>query len=113
MENGIFSSSDDDDVWFDGIERPGGSDAVLRRHNRLKINIETEKGKNKIEIHGTAIGFMPLRSIRNGEHTYIGEALTRYTIVNATDKNLIGKTGYGMSEYLDQGLAPLKENAKL
>lgn len=112
-KNDIFSSNDDDGVWFEGIDRPRGESAVLRRHNRLKIYIETEKGKNKIEIHGTAIGFMPLRSIRNGEHTYIGESLTRYHIVNATDKSLIGKVGYGMSEYLDQGLTPLKKTAKL
>jgi aminoglycoside phosphotransferase (APT) family kinase protein len=76
--------TDDDGKWYEGVDRPAGADGVLRRHNRLKIHVETDKGKNKLEIHGTAIGFMPLRSIRDGEHTYIGESLTRYEIVAAS-----------------------------
>jgi hypothetical protein len=51
---------------------------------------------------------MPLRSRRNGEHTYIGEGMTRYTLLEHTGlpaEAVKTLTGFGMSEYLDQGLA--------
>jgi hypothetical protein len=48
----------------------------------------------EIEIRGTVRSFIPLRNRREGKVTRIGEGLTRY--------EWEGKTGYGLSEYLDQ-----------
>jgi hypothetical protein len=48
----------------------------------------------EIEIAGKVMSFIPLRNRREGQTTRIGEGLTEYTWE--------GKTGYGLSEYLDQ-----------
>lgn len=48
----------------------------------------------EIEITGTVKSFIPLRNRREGKVTRIGEGLTEYVWE--------GKTGYGLSEYLDQ-----------
>ena len=48
----------------------------------------------EIEITGAVMSFIPLRNRREGSVTRIGEGLTRY--------DWEGKTGYGLSEYLDQ-----------
>jgi hypothetical protein len=60
-----------------------------------------------LKVRGDITGFMPLRSRRNGEHTYIGEGMTRYTLLEHTGlpaEAIETRTGFGMSEYLDQGL---------
>jgi hypothetical protein len=48
----------------------------------------------EIEITGKVKSFVPLRNRREGKITRIGEGLTEYAWE--------GKTGYGLSEYLDQ-----------
>lgn len=48
----------------------------------------------EIEITGKVRSFIPLRNRRSGQVTRIGEGLTEYSWE--------GKTGYGLSEYLDQ-----------
>lgn len=48
----------------------------------------------EFEINGTVRSFIPLRNRRGGNVTRIGEGLTEYVWE--------GKTGYGLSEYLDQ-----------
>jgi hypothetical protein len=48
----------------------------------------------EIAIDGSVMSFIPLRNRREGKVTRIGEGLTEYTWE--------GKTGYGLSEYLDQ-----------
>jgi hypothetical protein len=48
----------------------------------------------EIEITGAVKSFIPLRNRRGGNVTRIGEGLTEY--------KWEGKTGYGLSEYLDQ-----------
>ena len=48
----------------------------------------------EIEITGRVMSFIPLRNRREGKVTRIGEGLTEYSWE--------GKTGYGLSEYLDQ-----------
>jgi hypothetical protein len=48
----------------------------------------------EIEITGRVKSFIPLRNRREGKVTRIGEGLTEYVWE--------GKTGYGLSEYLDQ-----------
>ena len=48
----------------------------------------------EIQITGSVMSFIPLRNRREGKVTRIGEGLTEYVWE--------GKTGYGLSEYLDQ-----------
>jgi hypothetical protein len=48
----------------------------------------------EFEIKGSVMSFIPLRNRREGKVTRIGEGLTEY--------QWEGKTGYGLSEYLDQ-----------
>ncbi len=50
--------------------------------------------EREIEISGEVMSLIPLRNRREGQVTRIGEGLTRYSWE--------GKTGYGLSEYLDQ-----------
>jgi hypothetical protein len=50
--------------------------------------------EREIEIKGSVMSFIPLRNRREGKVTRIGEGLTQY--------EWEGKTGYGLSEYLDQ-----------
>ncbi len=50
--------------------------------------------EREIEITGSVMSFIPLRNRRGGGVTRIGEGLTQY--------EWEGKTGYGLSEYLDQ-----------
>ncbi len=56
--------------------------------------IATTPGGRKLEIEGSVMSFIPLRNRREGRVTRIGEGLTEY--------RWEGKTGYGLSEYLDQ-----------
>jgi hypothetical protein len=56
--------------------------------------IATAPGGREIEISGSVMSFIPLRNRREGMVTRIGEGLTEYVWE--------GKTGYGLSEYLDQ-----------
>ena len=48
----------------------------------------------EVEIVGTVMSFIPLRNRRGGSVTRIGEGMTEYKYED--------KTGYGLSEYLDQ-----------
>jgi hypothetical protein len=56
--------------------------------------IATLPAGREIEITGSVKSFIPLRNRREGKVTRIGEGLTEY--------RWEGKTGYGLSEYLDQ-----------
>ena len=58
----------------------------------LKCVIKTPK--REFEVTGSVMSFIPLRNRRGGNVTRIGEGLTEY--------QWEGKTGYGLSEYLDQ-----------
>jgi hypothetical protein len=60
--------------------------------DRLRCIAQTPD--REIEITGEVQAFIPLRNRRGEEMTRIGEGLTEY--------RWEGKTGYGMSEYLDQ-----------
>jgi hypothetical protein len=63
-----------------------------RYHERLRCVAKTPD--REIEITGRVKSFIPLRNRREGRVTRIGEGLTEY--------RWEGKTGYGLSEYLDQ-----------
>lgn len=108
-----YTGSEADEVW-EGIERPP---SVQRHHQEFELEVRTsDKDGVVLRMKGFVIGFIPLRSRRKGEHTYIGEGMTRYELVSHEglhDTLLTSMTGFGMSEYLDQGLAEATSSSKL
>jgi hypothetical protein len=63
-------------------------------YNQERLRCVARTPRGEIEITGEVKSFIPLRNRREGKVTRIGEGLTTYTWE--------GKTGYGLSEYLDQ-----------
>ncbi len=64
-----------------------------RFHRQLRASLELENGESH-ELTGTVKGFIPLRNRRAGANTHIGEGMTEYVLDGE-------RTGYGLSEYLD------------
>jgi hypothetical protein len=67
-----------------------GSD---RLHDRLRATLRCADGSTQ-EIEGRVLSLIPLRNRRDGGTTRIAEGMTEWT--------WNGRTGYGLSEYLDQ-----------
>ncbi|MDA1076983.1 MAG: hypothetical protein O3A63_19885 [Proteobacteria bacterium] len=63
-------------------------------HKSLRAELETEAGDKRI-LEGRVMSFIPLRNRRAGASTHVGEGMTEYTLDGE-------RTGYGLSEYLDQ-----------
>jgi hypothetical protein len=85
FENGGYTPIIDAEIsteWTDEFDQ-----------ERLRC-VATVPGGREIEITGAVKSFIPLRNRREGMVTRIGEGLTEY--------QWEGKTGYGLSEYLDQ-----------
>lgn len=62
-------------------------------HQR-ELRCVARTAERDVEIIGSVMSLIPLRNRRDGEVTRIGEGMTEY--------RWEGKTGYGLSEYLDQ-----------
>ena len=62
-------------------------------HRRMTADLGLENG-DKLVLEGDVKGFIPLRNRRAGLVTHIGEGMTEYRCQ--------GRTGLGISEYLDQ-----------
>ena len=62
-------------------------------HRSMKADLHLDNG-DTVTVEGKVLGFIPLRNRREGHVTHIGEGMTEYTC--------LGKTGFGISEYLDQ-----------
>jgi hypothetical protein len=62
-------------------------------HDRLFARLACEGGE-KLEIEGRVLSLIPLRNRRQGRTTRIAEGMTEWRCQ--------GRTGYGLSEYLDQ-----------
>jgi hypothetical protein len=62
-------------------------------HDRLLARLTCEDGE-KLEIEGRVLSLIPLRNRRAGRTTRIAEGMTEWRCQ--------GRTGYGLSEYLDQ-----------
>jgi hypothetical protein len=62
-------------------------------HDRLRAWLTCADGE-VLEIEGRVIGMIPLRNRRDGRTTRIAEGMTEWRCQ--------GRTGYGLSEYLDQ-----------
>ncbi len=62
-------------------------------HRSMKASLGLESGET-VSVEGAVKGFIPLRNRRAGMTTHIGEGMTEY--------RCLGRTGLGISEYLDQ-----------
>ena len=62
-------------------------------HDRLRARLTCADGE-VLEIEGRVLGMIPLRNRRDGRTTRIAEGMTEWRYQ--------GRTGYGLSEYLDQ-----------
>jgi hypothetical protein len=72
--------------WVDGSNDE-------RYHDRIRARLSCDDG-NELEIEGRVLSLIPLRNRRGGKTTRISEGLTEWTWE--------GRTGYGLSEYLEQ-----------
>ncbi len=63
-------------------------------HSSLRAELELEDGRRRL-LEGRVMGFIPLRNRRAGANTHVGEGMTEYVLDGE-------RTGYGLSEYLDQ-----------
>ena len=68
-------------------------DADAPYHRSMTADLGLENG-GKVTLQGEVKGFIPLRNRRAGMVTHIGEGMTEYRCE--------GRTGLGISEYLDQ-----------
>ncbi len=64
-----------------------------RVHDRLRLVLSCVDG-SRVEVEGRVLSLIPLRNRRAGQTTRISEGMTEWTAE--------GRTGYGLSEYLDQ-----------
>jgi hypothetical protein len=62
-------------------------------HRALRVGLELEGGE-RLEVEGRVLSLIPLRHRRDGRTTRISEGMTEWRCQ--------GRTGYGLSEYLDQ-----------
>jgi hypothetical protein len=64
-----------------------------RLHRRIRAVLPCADG-TRLEVEGRVLSMVPLRNRRDGRTTRIAEGLTEWICA--------GRTGYGLSEYLDQ-----------
>lgn len=64
-----------------------------RLHRRLRARLACADGE-RLEVEGRVMSLIPLRNRRGGRTTRISEGMTEWRCA--------GRTGYGLSEYLDQ-----------
>jgi hypothetical protein len=62
-------------------------------HQRMTAKLGLDTGE-QVTLEGVVKGYIPLRNRRAGMTTHIGEGMTEY--------RCLGRTGLGISEYLDQ-----------
>ncbi len=68
-------------------------DAGQPFHRSMTADVTLSSGE-AVRIEGRVLSLIPLRNRREGHVTHIGEGMTEYTC--------LGRTGLGISEYLDQ-----------
>jgi len=64
-----------------------------RLHQRIRARLDCDDG-TRLEVSGRVLSMIPLRNRREGQTTRISEGMTEWSCE--------GRTGYGLSEYLDQ-----------
>ena len=63
-------------------------------HTALQADLQLEDGRTR-RVEGRVMGYIPLRNRRSGSNTQVGEGMTEYVLDGE-------RTGYGLSEFLDQ-----------
>ena len=76
-----------------GVEIETEYAAGTQHHRRISARLALEGG-SRVLLEGDVKGYIPLRNRRAGMVTHIGEGMTEYRCE--------GRTGLGISEYLDQ-----------
>ena len=69
-------------------------DSDTNYHTGLRAELSLEDGRERV-VEGRVMGYIPLRNRRAGSNTTVGEGMTEYTLDGE-------RTGYGLSEFLDQ-----------
>ena len=64
-----------------------------RLHDRIRAHLQCADGTT-LDVEGRVLSMIPLRNRKGGKLTRISEGMTEWTCE--------GRTGYGLSEYLDQ-----------
>jgi hypothetical protein len=80
-------------VGVRGIELETDWRGEARLHDRIRAQLACEDGAS-LAVEGRVLSLIPLRNRRDGHTTRISEGMTEWTCD--------GRTGYGLSEYLDQ-----------
>jgi hypothetical protein len=80
-------------VGVRGLELETDWSGPERVHERIRLRLDCADG-DQLHVEGRVLSLIPLRNRRNGGVTRISEGLTEWSCE--------GRTGYGLSEYLDQ-----------
>ena len=81
-------------IKVESIDLDTNYEPGTRFHTGFTASVRLENG-DEHEVKATVKGFVPLRNRRSEQVTYIGEGMTEYVLDGE-------RTGYGLSEYLDQ-----------
>ena len=80
-------------VLVRGLELETDWRGEARLHDRIRARLACDDGAS-LAVEGRVLSLIPLRNRRDGHTTRISEGMTEWTCD--------GRTGYGLSEYLDQ-----------
>jgi hypothetical protein len=80
-------------VGVRGLELETSWRGEARLHDRIRARLACDDGAS-LAVDGRVLSLIPLRNRRDGHTTRISEGMTEWTCE--------GRTGYGLSEYLDQ-----------
>jgi hypothetical protein len=81
-------------VRITGVKLDTDYEPGTKYHRALRADVTLADGSTH-RVEGRVRGFIPLRNRRAGQRTHIGEGMTEYVLDG-------DRTGYGLSEYLDQ-----------
>jgi hypothetical protein len=80
-------------ILIKGVEIDTDFVGEQKVHDRIRARLECADGE-RLEVEGRVLSLIPLRNRRDGHTTRISEGMTEWRCA--------GRTGYGLSEYLDQ-----------
>jgi hypothetical protein len=93
-KGGVVQQGPDKIVRITDVELETEYEGNTNYHESFRAKLKLENGEEH-RLEGRVKGFIPLRNRRAGQFTHIGEGMTEYVLDGQ-------RTGYGLSEYLDQ-----------